>query len=478
MLGIALVLCVAWVHGPGKGNLNQAIRWFHDHVDLGLYASRGDWYPRGLRPYADVFSEYPQLATYFFALPHLLLGWLAPGYTPAGYELLFSLLMAFALLATLRLVHALLPERKGLAWLLLLPACLYFTLNRYDVLPAFLSLLAYYALVRGRPKTSAFLLALGVLAKWYLLVLFPVFAQYRYRRTRRWPLAMTAVFVATGAAAAATTVWHSGWNGLLVPYAFHLGRDMNGESLFYLLWQAGKQLFAFDLARPAVHAGLLVLQFSGALCSLLCRIDSEDKVVSWSALSILVFMLFAKFYSPQWVLWIMPFLLLASADKGILALAVALDLVSYLYFPVAFDLTGPVRRIAMPVVIGFKTGILLALGWLLARRAVLPAKGGPGPGTPKALAPGSFQTVHHREHREHRARKEMAGADLGPDSSSLFRLCGLCVLLRKNPKRVLSISRGGQRRAGPVVAHALCGERSEERSHSKPFDVPAGKRAG
>jgi hypothetical protein len=372
--GVALVLLVLAVHGPLKDNLHQGIRWFYDRIDLGIYAERGAWLPSGARPYVDVFSEYPQLATYFFALPYVLLGMPRQGDAVAGYQVVFSLLMAGMLLAAFRLVQDLVPERKRVAWILLLPASLYFTINRYDVLPAFLSVLSFWALARGKYRTSALLLALGVLAKWYLLVLFPIFAQYQLRKTGRRPYAMTAVFVATGLCAIGVTLLHSGIDGLIVPYAFHMGRAMNGESLFYLTSQAVRFLTGVNIGGPVAYAVLLLLQFSGGILSLLHRIDSMRKVALWSALSIVLFMLFAKFYSPQWLLWLMPFLVLAWSGRRAVYLAVALDLASYAYFPFIFDLQSPGRRVLMPAIIGIKTILLLAIAVMLAVEARAPAR--------------------------------------------------------------------------------------------------------
>jgi hypothetical protein len=366
VLSAILLATVALVHGPAKRNFGCEARLFYDPVDLTIYARRGQWYPAGARPYSDVFSEYPQLATYFFAVPYAVLGVFHLDHSRAAYQVVFSGLMAICLLASIRLLYSMLPARKWLAFLMLMPATLFFTLNRYDILPAALALFSYAALARDRFRWAALLLALGVLAKWYLLVLLPIYAQYAYRRERRIPYSMLAVFAATGLGALLFSACHSGWEGLMVPYRFHSGRGPNSESLFYLVRQPIKVLAGYDLAGPWVYGLLLGLQFLCAPLSLLFKIDSQEKVVSWSALAILSFMLFAKFYSPQWILWILPFLLLAVRDARWLALVVALDLATYFCFPIAFDLLRPRHPAPFPAAVAIKTAILaLAIAMLV-----------------------------------------------------------------------------------------------------------------
>src|SRR5262245_32046000 len=66
-------------YGPGAG-----VRWLRDDFDLAVYSQRGSFAARpGARPYVEVPSEYPQLATYLFALPYAFAG------TAAGYRAAF-----------------------------------------------------------------------------------------------------------------------------------------------------------------------------------------------------------------------------------------------------------------------------------------------------------------------------------------------------------------------------------------------------
>jgi hypothetical protein len=376
LLAAGLVAAAVVVHGPLIGNLGLQTRIVHDGHEIDVYRDRGSWLPRAVRPYSDVFSEYPQLATYTFAAPYLPLK--LAGYAPTqqGYAIGFGVLMAALLVGMMLGLRALMPPGSWPWWLLmLLPAQLYFTFNRYDALPAALSVASFLCLVRRRPRWAALLLGLGVAAKWYLLVLVPVFARHEQLRTRRMPWAMLPAFLLPCVAFVALTVAHSGWAGLAVPYRFHYGRALNSEGLFYLVVFAARNVCHVDIQRPGVYGVLLGMQFAVAALALRGRIDSPPRLATWSALSIAGFMLFAKFYSPQWIVWLMPFLTLWLAGDGArppiarVAAVVGFDLLTYLYFPLAFDAyaRAPGLRGLYFGVLVVKSALVLGLAIALAR---------------------------------------------------------------------------------------------------------------
>src|SRR5262249_47998949 len=70
----------------------HGIRLVRDDIDRNIYAQRGEFAVKpGARPYLEVTSEYPELATYFFALPYLVTR------SVPTYRIVFSALMAAAL---------------------------------------------------------------------------------------------------------------------------------------------------------------------------------------------------------------------------------------------------------------------------------------------------------------------------------------------------------------------------------------------
>jgi hypothetical protein len=73
-----------------------------------------------------------------------------------------------------------------------------------------------------------------------------------------------------------------------------------------------------------------------ALC--LTRPPDLASVLRRGAVAIIVFAGLAVFYSPQWILWFSPLLIpLAGRSWSVLALVAALDIATYLTFPIVID---------------------------------------------------------------------------------------------------------------------------------------------
>lgn len=317
-------------------------RLFNDHFDMDNYRDRGSWIIGWQEPYADVFSEYPQLATYMFAIPHLLLDIL--DLNPESYRYFFSLIMAICLGITTILVYQERTDRKYLAFLMFLPASLYFTHNRYDIVPAMLTLVSVLLLQRQRPLPATFVLALSVMFKWYPLVLLPIYLTHSYTLDKRINWRMMAMFAGTIAILILPTLLISGVDGFLVPYRFHLDRGVNRESivfLFVLIFMAGG---VFDgVVKTILYNGFLLLQVAASAISLLGDVKNKSTILAWASTAILSFMLFAKYYSPQWLLWIVPFLILRIKSTRDVVLVILFDLLTYLKFPLAFDMADQTK---------------------------------------------------------------------------------------------------------------------------------------
>ena len=323
-------------------NLTSHRRLLNDTHDRAVYARCGSWWRLSLRPYADLPCEYPQLAVYAFALPDVLLAPLGPppaSRGPTRYALVHSLLMMVVLWLMIRLLYALHPVRPGFAFLLLLPACWYFTFNRYDILPAYLSLAGILLLLRGRYEWAGVTLAIGVLTNWYLLVLLPIFMNYAWHQTRahaQWRL--LAAYAATCALVLWPTFLGGGLPALTAP--IHLIHMIHTERTFYAA-AALRRFSGIELTTEHLFLLCFGLQALVAVCSLLRPIRSDRALLEWSTAAILGFILFATFSSPQWILWAIPLLIWLARDRYDVLWIVALDLITYLQFPLLVD--GPGR---------------------------------------------------------------------------------------------------------------------------------------
>lgn len=378
---ILLLICSLFFSLFLSDNFNTNTGYINDYNDRLIYAGRGSWYSLSKVPYTEVKSEYPQLATAFMAVPYSILKAVTPidqndaqeifdlvsgdkvGSNTApnalnsthlqnklflDYALIFSLIMMVFLFLSVLLLYDLRVNKKYLAFLLFLPASLYFSYNRFDIVMCFLSLLSLYCLYKKYYKLSAFILVIGFFMKWYLIVLLPVFLVYYYSEYRKINWSMIFVFSIVCLLIILSTILWIGVEGFLVPYKAQFSRGMDQPSMMMITYHIFLGLiekFKFisvDIYNHIYNSYILrvafLLQFSIIPLCLTSKINTFEKVVKWSALSVLVFILFAKINSTQWILWVSPFLILLSRDRKYILGIIALDLISYIQYPIIFNL--------------------------------------------------------------------------------------------------------------------------------------------
>jgi len=369
---LVAILLVIWLLFISllRANLSNSpdyVRWFNDHNDRWIYMQRGEWFPQHSLPYVDVPSEYPQIPTYLFGLLYLFIPTADVQRVYFLHSSIFSLLMLVSLFFTIRLLYAMLSERKWLAYLMLLPGTLYFAYNRFDILPAFLVLWSLWSLRRQKFVATGILLGIGALTKWYPALLLPVYLSYDYALYKRVNWKMILAFTFTGILIALPTLLTGGLAAFLSPYLLHAGRGLEQVSLPVLLrllfWNIG--LYPSTILLTYIF---LALQFLPTPLSLFARIDTEEKLLQWSILIVGAFILFSRIYSPQWLLWLMPFLILTARNWFDIAWIIIYNLVTYLNFPMAADLFGkPAYKIG-----GAATAavLMLVLGLAIARAKV------------------------------------------------------------------------------------------------------------
>src|SRR5262249_53535576 len=112
---------------------------------------------------------------------------------------------------------------SGPIWLLVLPGALYFSLDRFDVVPALLVTLSLASLGRRRLVASAFLLGAATMVKVYPVLLAPLF--FRFLSAERRPcLLWTGTYFGTILALFLPPVLAWGWEPTWAPYHFQLSR--------------------------------------------------------------------------------------------------------------------------------------------------------------------------------------------------------------------------------------------------------------
>ncbi len=386
LLAALVVLAVAWVvrataehNGAPSGSTVARMRLLRDDNDYSVYVKRGAWAPTGLRPYLDVFSEYPPLATLAFGIPYLFvhpepappramharIDALAPTSDLArAYGNVWSVVAMLAWLATIAVTAALARDLGLSPWrsfLCLAPAALYFSIQRFDPLAALSLSAALLALLRGRPMSGFVLLAVGVLFKIYPVVAGPLAFGWVARRHGVGRACLAAAAAVALVVAGHLPLFALGWSdpgwtadwrpsGALfdatplgsalaavdVPFANQGARDTNPGSLPERLLRV-----ALGVEYATLLASLKALRIVQLLPAALLVLagwfrPTPRTLVAGTALAVLCFQFFHNIYSPQFVLWCAPLLAVAGAGRlglAVIGTGVLIDGATYLQFP-------------------------------------------------------------------------------------------------------------------------------------------------
>jgi hypothetical protein len=304
-----------------------------DWQDIHVYFESSRWIVGGGTLYRDVPSEYPLLANLIFAAVELL-----SRVTPVladAYDRFAWVWVSVMLPVWFLVLHRLwtrFPRPALFLWLT--PASLFFGLYRFDAVAVLLSLLCVEAVYADRLRRAALWLGLVTALKGYSLFLLPALAVYVWRRRGfREAVAASAVNLAPFLIANLVTLAFSGVDGLLFAYRFHAARWLNGEST----WDA----IAY-LTGPAIRDWLPrftqlppILEAACALIAAGFRPREPRDLMRAFLFATTGFISFSVFYSPQFVLWLVPF---AADFAWPLAswLVVATSWLTFAYFPVAF----------------------------------------------------------------------------------------------------------------------------------------------
>ena len=265
--------------------------------------------------YSDLLSLYParHLASHAFPYVHQpieypvvtgLYMWLcawAPG--ASGYLIASAAGLAIAGVAAVVCLHKVSAKA---AWVFALsPLLLFYSLLNWDLLAIALMLGGWVAYRSGRDGLSAFLLALGVLAKLFpiFLLFYVVLDAWRQgeegrRRARR--MVGVAALVAVVADVPFIVANLSGWADF---FEFNAGRS-GGDGILYQLQIATNWPIALA---DAVTGALVAL----VTCYLGWRVLRGASPERAAAAAFAFFLIVNKTYSPQYILWMVPFGMLA-----------------------------------------------------------------------------------------------------------------------------------------------------------------------
>ena len=347
------------------GGLFRAARFRDVHVYQG-YAEK---LLHGALPYRDVFVEYPPGAFAVF-LPPTVFG-------ASHYNAAFKTLMALCGVATILLVALVLGElgasrRRVLVsvgLLALAPVALGpISLNTYDAWPALLTVLALYLLLRERGLLAAGVLGLAVSAKVYPLVLVPLAGIYLWRRAgaRRVGLAL-AVFAAVVLVVVLPFAVYDA-HGVFSSFRSQATRGLQIESLGASLLLVADRLGLYH-AHVVETTGVAGRNLSGSLpdgvatATLILEAlavvavwllyararDARGRLPLAFAAAVAGFLAFTKVFSPQYLVWLVPLVVVSGEPVALVLTAVSLVLaqVWFFHYHALFRLAWPTWLLAV-----------------------------------------------------------------------------------------------------------------------------------
>ncbi|MFA5134961.1 MAG: hypothetical protein WC505_04225 [Patescibacteria group bacterium] len=381
VIAVAVAAAIA-IAAPDKllipaDNADAGVRMLRDDFELSVFYNRGSWLLNGSTPYdPELFQEYPQLGLMYVSLPHVF----SSSY--AGYRtaLIVMNLLAYGVLIVV--TYLILKKLGRSSWLLLLfalPSMLYFAMNRFDIFVVLLAQVSLYLLLSKRYTASCVLLAAAVLTKWYPIIFAPAYALYMYAQLgpvqyraalKRGMIAFCAIVVGVMGLSFMVDGVHS-----LVPYLFHSSRPAGVGSFYFHVVQQ----FLLGLGLEQVnYFGIAVFFFLQFMIPLLLLVRfkklsaaprGDRSLVLWLTLAVFTFILFSRFYSPQWVLWFLPLLVLVARTKLEVFLIIIFDIINYLAFPVIWQSLGHQSSLFTASSLSL-VAILVILTALAARQAI------------------------------------------------------------------------------------------------------------
>ncbi len=303
-------------------------------------------------PLRDWWSEFPPLWSYFSVLIYKL----QPNYT--GFSMLLGFVFLVFDVGNLILIRKIATQlysddtAQALSWIYaVLLAPLVFVFWTFEVVVAFLMLLSMWWLLKERDKWVGVGVALGVLVKFTPIVLLG--AVWRYRSVRR---AAIPTLISVGIIVAVYVVFFTQNAAMTMPSVTAQFSKASYQTVWALIdgnYKTGNfgpledrldpAMASVTLGNPAkipswlrLGAALMV----GAFVFMRTRRFDAKGLVAFVGISLLIFFLQAQGWSPQWLVQIIPFILLCFPNRDGVLIVVLLSLVTFTEYPFLFIRTG------------------------------------------------------------------------------------------------------------------------------------------
>lgn len=330
-----LVLALHWIQkspcqdGAWQNNV-QYTRFCYTDV-LALYYAEG--LNEGKVPYRDHPVEYPVLTGYFMGalgLPVHSLGESRPEMNQGMWFYNLNMLVLGALaVATVATILSVRQRRPWDAALFALsPALLVTATVNWDLLAIGLAAFGLHAWARSRPLLAGVLLGLGGAAKlWPLFILGPILIlAFRAQRLRAAFTAIGAAIVALVAVNLPVAVpYRENWDRFFELNSeraidwgtfWYIGRYLDGKWNFFGSGDGPFQSLSNNISTLNYLSYALFGLACLAIAALALRAPRRPRLAQLAFLVVAAFLIFSKVWSQQFVLWLLPLVVLARPRWG------------------------------------------------------------------------------------------------------------------------------------------------------------------
>jgi hypothetical protein len=369
-VGLRLTLLLAYTPMLVDGS-ERGITTFGDFQHYYNLASLSQ---QGLLPYRDYWYEFPPIFPLISLAVYSVTG--SAGFT--AYAVLLALVMLAFDVGNLRLVQriaaALHSEATGVAlgWIYaLLAVPLVFAHWTFEPVVAFCILLTLAWLIEGRDPQAAVAIALGALTKFIPLVLLAVVWRYRVPRVALSASGLAALIVAVGLALVLIIGGRFGPPSLLAQFS-----KASYQTVWALIdgnYKTGNfgpiadhfdpQKAALPVGNPAVIPWWLrglVFGGIGLFIYVTTRRFDNLGLVAFASVTISVSFLWSQGWSPQWMVILLPLILLNFPTRSGVLMCLLLSIGSFIEYPLLFSRTGDTGG----AISGAQIPIFSALVWL------------------------------------------------------------------------------------------------------------------
>jgi len=324
----------------------------HGSHDVNLYFSYAESMRLGIIPYRDISVEYTPLALLLFFLPAVVTALFSSGDAVLAlnlYSLFFAIEMTLFAVAGVWLVIEFAkilkfsPVVALFCYLVVIIAIGEISVLRFDFAPAIITMTSLLFLCRRKYEVAWIILAIGVMTKIYPIVLVPIFIIFQLEHARRAMNRKDMERVALSAAVFMVTILLIAMpavivdaKGFLESFTMQSGRELHIESIYasvlLLLSSMGIGEIAVEYGEMAVEVFSPAAEFFRTVsfpimaivlgivyflfyrhqrikdsCALVSPHESCFDVLRYGATVIAVFMITNKVFSPQFIIWLCPF---------------------------------------------------------------------------------------------------------------------------------------------------------------------------